>query len=405
MTTKLNGVQATYIDGIRAAAAFLVLLDHASGIFLHISPTPDGGIGDIGVYLFFLLSGFLISLSVFNKSADPDYDHADYVIDRTSRIFSVYLPALLFVAGLDQLSLRLLSKYPDSYSNHLTFVAKALDENGTLASWVGDFLMLQRTLVAKAASLLHLAAPLRIEPFGSAVQFWTISIEWWLYLTFGYLAFFVFKGRRLGVLNLSLFFFAATTAVYFLVGGSDECLTCLWIVGVLACLLVRHWEPLRKSIDHGQTMVRSRKLLLSASGLFAFASLSRFGYLRMGTRGPGSFHELQFTVFVAATMFSILLLLGTFARCPAWLTASCHFLAKYSFSLYLTHTTVLIFIYYSLPVTLQDWRGMVFGIAAANMVALAFWWLFERHYHRLASWAKAERRRHVLASSVATTSP
>jgi peptidoglycan/LPS O-acetylase OafA/YrhL len=50
---------------------------------------------------FFLLSGFLIAHTLMTKSNDPDYGFRDYAIDRIARIYSGWVPALIFVAIAD----------------------------------------------------------------------------------------------------------------------------------------------------------------------------------------------------------------------------------------------------------------------------------------------------------------
>lgn len=51
--------------------------------------------------IFFLLSGYLISQTLHRRLDEPESTFTDYAIDRWSRIYSGYLPAILLVAAID----------------------------------------------------------------------------------------------------------------------------------------------------------------------------------------------------------------------------------------------------------------------------------------------------------------
>ena len=92
---RLTEAQRVYLDFVRAMAAMFVLVGHACIFFLQGNPVSSGGgMQGVGVFIFFLISGFLISLSVFQKHADPHYGFREYFIDRFCRIYTAYVPAL-----------------------------------------------------------------------------------------------------------------------------------------------------------------------------------------------------------------------------------------------------------------------------------------------------------------------
>ena len=82
------------LDGIRFIAVFLVLFDHWMG---HID-FPVGAIGALGVTIFFVLSGFLITRILLSSkdrlSNKPNGGLSTYLktfyIRRTIRIFPIY---------------------------------------------------------------------------------------------------------------------------------------------------------------------------------------------------------------------------------------------------------------------------------------------------------------------------
>ena len=146
-------------DAIRAAAAILVLIGHALSIYKGWPTWPQ----QLGVVIFFLLSGYLISQTLHSRLRDPASTFTDYAIDRCSRIYSGFLPALLFVAALDYVMISNYSVHPE---------------------------ILQRFSVgAFFANLFMLQAPAITLPFASAAPFWTVAIEFWIYIFVGLVAF------------------------------------------------------------------------------------------------------------------------------------------------------------------------------------------------------------------------
>ncbi len=88
---QLNGKHRIELDGIRGAAALFVLLEHTW--------TPFLGMGRTGVWLFFILSGYLLSQPFVKKPArifDVKY-LKQYMIRRLSRIMPMYYTTVLIM--------------------------------------------------------------------------------------------------------------------------------------------------------------------------------------------------------------------------------------------------------------------------------------------------------------------
>jgi peptidoglycan/LPS O-acetylase OafA/YrhL len=87
------------LDGVRGLAVLLVLLDHASDAGMQLAPGADlNRLGKYGVYLFFVLSAFLLTyqLSVRPPADLLDRNHwLNYALRRFLRIFPVYAAVLL----------------------------------------------------------------------------------------------------------------------------------------------------------------------------------------------------------------------------------------------------------------------------------------------------------------------
>jgi peptidoglycan/LPS O-acetylase OafA/YrhL len=367
-TVRLAPLQIDYLNFIRAAGAQLVLIGHASGYFL-AGLERDGHIETFGVLIFFLISGFLITSSVLQKLDRPDYGFSHYLIDRFCRIFAGYLPALLFVAAVDaSLSTQPGYPYADSRSS--------LD-------WFGNLLMLQDYPVFQVLRRLGMPAqPWFVAPFGSGRPFWTVAIEWWIYLAVGYLVFRIIRRRRFGWVEAATLAALGVVPLYNAMGGVGHCLTLVWAFGA------------------GAAVVRQR-LAAAASARWIWicavmTSLAALGghVFQLGLQ----VYELQFAVFVGAVLFSLFFLFGTIsASVPRWAGRLLDRLAGYSYSLYLTHYTVLIAFALNWP-SAEHRAPLTFAVlfVTANAVALCFWFLFERHYPMLARLAKAARDRHRL---------
>ena len=90
------------LDSLRGMAVLMVLICHAyyttvpwatwtgaGGIFVHLT-----GLGTLGVQLFFILSGFLISGILLDKVADPHY-YRNFYVRRALRILPAYILMLV----------------------------------------------------------------------------------------------------------------------------------------------------------------------------------------------------------------------------------------------------------------------------------------------------------------------
>jgi peptidoglycan/LPS O-acetylase OafA/YrhL len=92
------------LDGLRGLAALLVVSSHASGLGLHLLPGLDlTGIGKYGVYLFFVLSAFLLTaqwLDAWHEGRGGLAFLRVYLVRRVLRIYPLYLLVLLIGLAL-----------------------------------------------------------------------------------------------------------------------------------------------------------------------------------------------------------------------------------------------------------------------------------------------------------------
>ena len=80
------------VDGLRAVAVLAVLGFHAF-------PTIFPG-GFVGVDIFFVISGFLISTIIFENTERGSFSFREFYFRRIRRIFPALILALAFLSGL-----------------------------------------------------------------------------------------------------------------------------------------------------------------------------------------------------------------------------------------------------------------------------------------------------------------
>lgn len=95
----LGSAQAPALDGLRGLAALMVVASHASGMGMHMLPGLSlVGIGKHGVFLFFVLSAFLLTsqwLPQWQQRAPLLPAASGYFLRRLARIYPLYLAVLL----------------------------------------------------------------------------------------------------------------------------------------------------------------------------------------------------------------------------------------------------------------------------------------------------------------------
>jgi len=382
---QLNSAQRVYLDLLRGGAAMVVLLGHSAHYFWKGSALAGGAAQALGVIVFFLISGFLISLSVFQKDADRRYAFSNYFIDRFCRIYCVLIPALIFVAVLDGTLLN-----APGYEWHRDY---------NLQTWLGNLLMLQDFPIFQTLRRLGVGdSAWFVSSFGSARPFWTISIEWWIYMLFGAVMLrWLRDSRKLGAIGIVVLALFAIEPVYYVIGGYDQCLGLLWLIGMAASIVYVRLPRIAELLPQFDKRQWFRIFLgIAGAGLVATVGRLFANHFELS--------ELQFGVFLAIFVFALLFACGASRLVmPRPVERIAGFVAGYSYSLYLTHHTILEFLSVRLSGELSDAALFWISIAASNIVAIGFWYLFERHHRHLARILKDSlaRRRRPAASVLA----
>lgn len=170
------------LDGVRGFAVLLVFLSHASGRSLYPGEFFQfQGIGHIGVYLFFVLSSFLLTRNLLLElSRNGCVNYRKYTVRRVFRIYPLYFTVVTTV-----------------FLIQLCFGVQDPRYLNISGGWTG---YLQHILLVKGDSI-----------------FWTIPAEVWYYLAIPFVALAIHKWKFLALIVLAVvaaFFSAWTELLY-----------------------------------------------------------------------------------------------------------------------------------------------------------------------------------------------
>ena len=363
---EISPLQRSYLDFLRAAAATMVMVEHGLEIFRIKSVTY---LGISAVTVFFLLSGFLITVAACRRVYLPGPQFAPFMIDRTARIYTAYVPAI----GLAILV-------------NLVFSVGQWGEPGTNTGFgaaVFNLLMLEDyPLLQIAAKLTHNDA-IRIHAYNTAEPFWTVSIEYWIYLAFSLTFFVGIRKERIRnpVVLLSVVAFVPVV-LYSSFANAGQCLSLVWTIGsVFGYVFVI-------TSGNGAYGVK-RYYILVLVGAIGFAGrLLKTGELA---------YELQTIAFMAMCLFGIFMILGRSPAKRVALAKPIAFFASYSYSLYLVHNTTIIVIYTQVFRS-PSLAGLFLAWAVSHLLAFAFYLCFERHHYRVGAFVSARLKNTVITA-------
>lgn len=242
------------IDALRGLAVLLVVIYHA---FPEILPG-----GFIGVDVFFVISGYLITSIMLLSINRGDFSLKEFYARRVRRLFPALITVLLFVLGLGWLVL-----FPEEYQQLGTHVAKSVIFilNFELINEVGYF-----DVESHYKPLLHL---------------WTLSVEEQYYLLWPLIILLFLKINKHPGYLLSFLFIASLSAnLYFSQGYTQEAyyhtLTRFWQLAAGSLLAV--WLVNKQGSQNyfgGKLTMWGGVILISLSAVFIDSHMIYPGYL------------------------------------------------------------------------------------------------------------------------------
>lgn len=258
-----------YLDVVRFAAAIAVF-------FTHISFDPFtknffwsrlGSYGDIGVIIFFVLSGYVIAYVTSTREKTI----LRYAAARVARIYSVVLIALLITLAFDNIGLIL---NPDFYSNQ-----KVMWRPQSIEGYIASIFFVNEYQVFSFSG---------ITP-GSNGPYWSLSFEVTYYLIAGL---FLFTRKVIALPLIAI--------VLFLAGRTIFALLPIWVLGYLLYFL----KPIdlnRKILYLG--VVVSALLIVIVPYLAPYLPKDNFGF--HFSWGRGHFNRNLVLDYLAAVFFAV----------------------------------------------------------------------------------------------------
>ncbi len=351
------------MDGIRAVAVALVLADHG-GI-----PGLSGGF--LGVDVFFVLSGFLItSLLLDEHRRTAEIRLGDFWIRRARRL----LPALLVMVLVVVAARDLFS--PES-------TASLRDDAVASFFWISNW-----AFVAQRADYFAQGAP------PSPLQHtWSLGVEeqyylLWPLLLIGVAALFWARLRLAVFVLATVGVVASATAAIVLTNdstlnriyfGSDSRAQALLVGSAAAALLVRDWSVL----NDGGTLIRTRwghivARILPFVGLAVLAAAAHYA--------TGSVSDFRSGLLIIVAIAAVLVIApvaleqeGPVARALAW--GPLVWLGAISYGVYLWHWPIFLALNGE-RTGLSGWPLFALRCAATVALAAASWRLLEQPVRR-----------------------
>lgn len=324
------------LHALRAVAAQIVCVGHA----INLSGLGYTYLPQFGVMVFFLISGFVIADTLMEKSRDESYDLPTYAIQRVARIYTAYLPALVIIALVD----------------HVSVAAGLYDGNTSLKTWVANVLMLQQFPMENG-----------FGNFGSTGHLTSVATEFHIYLFVGAVWFLMRWRNPILCVLVALLFYKIPFHYFQGIPNSDKALFVLWLFGFASYFLIR-----------------SASITAKGSLICGAASVLMISYW-LYKRVPGAEYDINNYPVVAIAFVTLVLFAKSMPNLPlVRVETFTKFCANYSFSLFLIHLTIVKIIVVLSPLSLAT--TFIASVLCANILAMLFAHVFERHYHSVSRW-------------------
>lgn len=202
---QISPMQSDLLDLSRWVAAFLVVIGHLRSLmFTDYGPGNQMGVverlfyfmtgfGHCSVMVFFVMSGFLVGGRVLDRFSNGTFSWQKYAVDRSSRLYAVYLLALLLGGLLDY--------FGYNYLNHFGLYDQTFP--GRMAVVNFNF---HRDLSWPILGLnLGMCQTVLGPVFGSNGPLWSLANEFWYYLAAPFFAALLFRrGWQAAMISLGV---------------------------------------------------------------------------------------------------------------------------------------------------------------------------------------------------------
>lgn len=366
-----------FLDTLRFVAANLVLLSHILLVFFD-NKLPYKGRG-VAVFILFVLSGFLITRSLMYRATKSGAQMATFLADRVARIMTPFVPVLLIIALLNATVI------------HTNWSLEGLSTG--FVALLGNLFLLFDYPLFQLLDRAHFDVWWRIRPYNTAEPFWTVAIEFWIYIAASLLVFGLLLRERIRPIYIwALALISVPVVIWNAADGAGKSLSLIWMVGGLAGFLVVYMGADSKA---ARSKTLATCLLLFGSAALA-ARIVKFGF------DP---YDLQTAFLMVVMFFAIFLRLNQAAAAWRMPAALAKFFASYSYSLYLVHNTVLVIVFEN-TAGLPKALSIAIGVVLAHAAALLIYHAFEKHHRTVGRYLRPMFIRHMMRSdAVAAQQP
>ena len=224
---KISKSTSNLLNILRWVSAFLVLIGHLRSItFINLPEVHNPnilwkifyfftGFGHQAVIVFFALSGFLVGSSILKRYKNRNLSFKKYIIiDRGIRIYLVLIPALILTAILDNIG----SNYfniSNIYSHGIDFASMhySIIDRLNIKTFIGNIFMLQESYVTT---------------FGSNSPLWSLAYEVWYYILF----FIVVEIFYVKSINKKVILFTILLSISLILNIKIVLYFTIWLIGV-----------------------------------------------------------------------------------------------------------------------------------------------------------------------------
>jgi peptidoglycan/LPS O-acetylase OafA/YrhL len=317
--------------------------------------------GNVAVTIFFVLSGYMVGGAILGQIAGGKWSWPLYGVTRMTRLYVVLIPALFITMGFDFAG-HYLAPAADVYAgygdNGMSLLKDPLQAH-SLNTFLGNLAFLQD---------IHLPV------YGSNGSLWSLSYEFWYYLLFPCLCLAIIPGPGVGIKSrfTHLLLFAGMA---WLVGSKGLRLMLPWLAGALVAYALDRFK------GH-----KPKSLWRWAAWAFLVITIPLPSILK--TVVPG----LIGVPVIIGTCLVLWVEAQASQAAPTSLRKTAEQLSDVSFTLYATHLPLLVFVH---AIFLGDTRmpytlgGIVSAIGLASfalIMAIGWWWLFERKTNHYRQW-------------------
>ena len=236
-----------------------------------------------------------------------------------------------------------------------------------LKTFIGNIFMLQNNHILSIVDMVF-GTNIKMDVFSSARPFWTLAIEWWIYMSAGYFWLYLRKVSKVSLWNVTVMIILSIVPLYNLILGGGNGLTWVWLGGVTIGTLYRQVEIESKFLKYMMVLV-SFSILIGAALIFKDA------------------YSAAVKIMILITLFWILVLFKDDNRSLTGNlgTAIIKHMAGYRYSLYLLHYSIIKFISIALA-GISIWVQILLAILISNMCAYLCSVWFERKDSPVVSW-------------------